>query len=247
MLGKDERPTSRCSRSTPRDWTCGRSSWATRRTVEVGDPVVAIGNPFGLDRTLTTGSCRALQRRLEAPNGFPIDDVIQTDAAINPGNSGGPLLDADGRVIGINSQIATGGGGGSVGIGFAVPIDTAKQDPAAEAEGSVARLPRRHGDRSRPWLGLDGSRRPSGGLQVTDVQRGRPGEATGIRGGDAACIGGDVIETIDGRPVSSLTDLLSEVDRHEPGDSVTLSVLRNGTRGDVTVLLAERPATLAAG
>ena len=104
----------------------------------VGDPVVAIGNPFGLQRTVTTGIVSALQRQVDAPSGFPINDVIQTDAAINPGNSGGPLLDANGRVIGINSQIATGGGQGSVGIGFAVPINTVKDLlPKLEAGQSV--------------------------------------------------------------------------------------------------------------
>src|SRR3954452_2944405 len=98
------------------------------KSVQVGDPTIAIGNPFGLDRTLTTGGVSALQRKITAPNGFTINNVIQTDAAINPGNSGGPLLDAAGRVIGINSQIETGGGGnGNVGIGFAIPIDTVKQ------------------------------------------------------------------------------------------------------------------------
>src|SRR5215207_6861273 len=96
------------------------------KRVEVGDPVVAIGNPFGFQRTVTTGIVSAKQREIEAPNGFPIRNVIQTDASINPGNSGGPLLDADGRVIGITSQIATGGGQGSVGIGFAVPVNLAK-------------------------------------------------------------------------------------------------------------------------
>src|SRR3954468_11360239 len=100
------------------------------KDVQVGDPTIAIGNPFGLDRTLTTGVVSALQREIRAPNGFTIRDVIQTDAAINPGNSGGPLLDATGKVIGINSQIATGGSGsnGNVGIGFAVPIDTARKE-----------------------------------------------------------------------------------------------------------------------
>jgi S1-C subfamily serine protease len=98
-------------------------------SVRVGDPTLAIGNPFGLDRTLTSGIVSALQRQIQAPNGFAIDNVIQTDAPINPGNSGGPLLDAAGRVIGINSQIATaqGSGSGSIGIGFAVPINTAKR------------------------------------------------------------------------------------------------------------------------
>ena len=114
--------------------TLGDSSKA-----QVGDPVLAIGNPFGLDRTLTTGVVSALQRQITAPNGFTISNVIQTDAPINPGNSGGPLLDASGRVIGINSQIETGGSGdGSVGIGFAVPINTAKTElPQLEKGGTV--------------------------------------------------------------------------------------------------------------
>src|ERR1700730_5649235 len=108
--------------------------------VQVGDPVLAIGNPFDLERTLTTGVISALQRHIQAPNGFTIDNVLQTDAPINPGNSGGPLLDASGRVIGINSQIETGGtGGGSVGIGFAVPIDTAKSEIAQLEKGGTVR------------------------------------------------------------------------------------------------------------
>src|ERR671929_1282700 len=109
--------------------------------VRVGDSVVAIGNPFGYDRTVTSGIVSALQRQITAPDGFSIDDVIQTDAPINPGNSGGPLIDARGRVIGINSQIATGGGGsdGSVGIGFAIPSNTAAREiPQLERSGHVA-------------------------------------------------------------------------------------------------------------
>src|SRR3977135_1286297 len=115
--------------------TLGSSSGA-----QVGDPVLAIGNPFDLERTLTTGVISALQRQISAPNGFTIDNVLQTDAPINPGNSGGPLLDASGRVIGINSQIETGGsGGGSVGIGFAVPIDTAKAELSQLEKGGTVR------------------------------------------------------------------------------------------------------------
>ena len=117
-------------------------------TVRVGDPTVAIGNPFGLERTLTTGVVSALQRRITAPSGFAIEDVIQTDAALNPGNSGGPLLDATGRVIGVNSQIATGeGSSGSVGIGFAVPASTVRRVlPELETAGRVR----------RPFLGVRG-------------------------------------------------------------------------------------------
>ena len=114
--------------------------------VRVGDPTLAIGNPFGLDRTLTSGIVSALQRQIQGPNGFSIDNVIQTDAPINPGNSGGPLLDAAGRVIGINSQIETGGGdsgNGSVGIGFAVPIDTAKEFLPSLERGTQTALGRR--------------------------------------------------------------------------------------------------------
>ena len=120
-------PTSRCWRSNPKAADLHPLTLGDSTTVRVGDPTVAIGNPFGLDRTLTTGIVSALQRQIQAPSGFTIDNVIQTDAAINPGNSGGPLLDATGRVIGINSQIATGERrSGSVGIGFAIPINTAK-------------------------------------------------------------------------------------------------------------------------
>src|SRR4051812_39693473 len=117
--------------------------------VEVGDPVVAIGNPFGLDSTVTSGIVSALQRQIEAPNGFSISHVIQTDAAINPGNSGGPLIDSEGRVIGINSQIETGGGssGGNVGIGFSIPINTARE---------VATQIEENGKVEHAYLGIEG-------------------------------------------------------------------------------------------
>ena len=152
---------------------------------QVGDPVVAIGNPFGLQRTVTTGIVSALQRQIDAPNGFPISDVIQTDASINPGNSGGPLLDAQGRVIGINSQIATGGGQGSVGIGFAVPIDTAKDllPQLRAGRGDPARLPRR-----ARWRDVDQTvaRRldlpVDEGALIESVENGGPADKAGLRG-----------------------------------------------------------------
>ena len=124
--------------------------------MEVGDPVVAIGNPFGLDRTVTSGIVSALQRQIQAPNGFSISNVIQTDAAINPGNSGGPLINAAGEVIGINSQIATGGGGnGNVGIGFAIPIDTVRAEihQLEDQRRSRTRLPRHQRRHDHPRTG----------------------------------------------------------------------------------------------
>src|SRR5207237_323515 len=125
VLGKDTSSDLALLKINPDGLDLHPLSLGSSKDVHVGDPTIAIGNPFGLDRTLTTGVVSALQREIKAPNNFTIDHVIQTDAAINPGNSGGPLLDALGRVIGITSQIATGGGGnGNVGIGFAVPINT---------------------------------------------------------------------------------------------------------------------------
>ena len=152
----------------------------------MGDPVLAIGNPFDLERTLTAGIVSALQREITAPNGFTITHVIQTDAPINPGNSGGPLLDAAGRVIGINSQIYTGSsGGGSIGIGFAVPINTAKSEIAQLEKGGTV---------SGAYIGLtsltiDGSLSAlnlpvKSGALVQSVQKGTPAEKAGIRGGN---------------------------------------------------------------
>jgi S1-C subfamily serine protease len=129
VLGKDESTDLALLKVDPAGLKLTPLTLGSSKGVQVGDPAIAIGNPFGLERTLTTGVISAVQRTIQAPNNFQIDDVLQTDAPINPGNSGGPLIDATGKVIGINSQIATGGSGsqGSVGIGFAVPIDTAKQ------------------------------------------------------------------------------------------------------------------------
>jgi S1-C subfamily serine protease len=201
-------------------------------SVQVGDPTVAIGNPLGLERTLTTGVVSALQRRLTAPNGFTIDNVIQTDAALNPGNSGGPLLDAKGRVIGINSQIATGGdgsSGGSVGIGFAVPVNTAKHViPQLEESGHVARA----------YLGVEGGS-AEGGVLVERVQPGSPAAAAGVR--DA-----DLLSRLDGRPVRSMDDVSSILARHAPGDVVSLEVRSGGRPRGLQARLADRPAALPA-
>ena len=216
-------------------------------TVRVGDPTVAIGNPFGLERTLTTGVVSALQRRITAPSGFAIEDVIQTDAAINPGNSGGPLLDATGRVIGVNSQIATGdGSSGSVGIGFAVPAATVRRVlPELESVGRVR----------RPFLGIRG-RAVKGGVLVEAVPPGTPAARAGLRGGDrealderdgsVVVLGGDVLTRIDGRPVADMDDVHSVLGKHRPGQKVALELERDGKKVTVAAELGERPGTAAA-
>ena len=225
------------------------------KDVHVGDPAIAIGNPFGLSRTLTTGVISAKQRQIQAPNGFRIDNVLQTDAPINPGNSGGPLLDATGRVIGINSQIETGGSGnGNVGIGFAVPIDTARKVlPQLKENGRV----------ERAWLGvssltIDRSLRAldlpvDHGALVQSVQRGSPADKAKIKGGDIEAqlsngtpvqIGGDIITKVDGKDVATSDDLATAVENHKPGDQVTLEVLSGKSKRDVKVTLGKRPASL---
>jgi S1-C subfamily serine protease len=225
--------------------------------VQVGDPVLAIGNPFDLQRTLTTGVISALQRHLEAPNGFTIDNVLQTDAPINPGNSGGPLLDGAGRVIGINSQIETGGSsGGNIGIGFAVPINTAKAEisnleKGGTIKGAYLGLVSRTIDASLAPLNLP----VKNGALVLSVQKGSPAAKAGIRGGVAAsseggevAVGGDIIKSIDGKQVSSSEDLAGDIGSRKPGETVSVGLLRaNGHGGweakTVQVTLGSRPSS----
>src|SRR6187200_359053 len=183
--------------------------------LEVGDPVVAIGNPFGLDRTVTSGIVSALQRQIEAPNGFSISHVIQTDAAINPGNSGGPLIDAEGRVVGINAQIATGGGSnGNVGIGFAIPIDTVRQNleqlkATGEVEHAFIGI---RGGTVTPELAKVLNLPVKEGVIVQSVVKDGPADKAGIEaGGTTATIngeevrlGGDIITEVDGKKIANM-------------------------------------------
>jgi len=223
----------------------------TSRGVQVGDPTIAIGNPFGLERTLTTGVVSAMRRTIQAPDGFEIDGVIQTDAAINPGNSGGPLLDAAGRVIGINSQIETGGsGGGNVGIGFAIPIDTAKRLlPELEKNGRV----------DRGFLGVDSLTIDSSlsdlnlpvdrGVLVQTVTPKSPAAKAGINGGNIVAqldgnqirLGGDIITAVDGRSIRTSDDLAQAIATKKEGDKVTIDAMRDGKKRTMTVTLAARP------
>jgi S1-C subfamily serine protease len=215
---------------------------------QVGDPVVAIGNPFGLQRTVTTGIVSALQRQVDAPSGFPISGVIQTDASINPGNSGGPLLNARGEVIGINSQIATGGGQGSVGIGFAVPINVAKNELPQLREGKEIK---------RAYLGVVMGDLNSTiakqlgvpveeGAVVTDVTSGSPADKADLEAGDQTTgKGADVIVAIDGKKVTGADDVVQAVSEKSPGDTVSVEFYRGKDKQTETVKLGERPADLA--
>jgi S1-C subfamily serine protease len=219
--------------------------------VQVGDPVVAIGNPFALDRTVTTGIVSALQRQIQAPNGFSISNVIQTDAAINPGNSGGPLIDGAGQVIGINSQIES-QSGGNEGVGFAVPIKTAA-DVVSQLESG--------GEVHRAYLGITGgditpdiaqalNLPVDQGVLVEQVLGGGPADDAGIKGatgqatiaGLTVPIGGDIITKVDGKQISGMNDVISAVNDRKPGDDLPLTVWSNGQQKDVTVKLGDRPA-----
>ena len=214
--------------------------------LEVGQKVLAIGNPFGLDRTLTTGVISGLERPIRAQNNQPIEGAIQTDASINPGNSGGPLLDSHGRMIGINSQILS-PSGASAGVGFAIPVNIAKRIvPELVRNGSVTRP--KLGISSRDVAALVGQVRlpVSYGVLVTDIQPGSAASNAGLRGvtetenGDVDL--GDIIVAIDGQKISDYDDLYRELNKHQVGDSIDVEVVRNGRRVTVPVRLTTPPA-----
>ena len=203
--------------------------------VNVGDVAIAIGFPLGLDRTVTSGIVSGIGRQIEAPNGFSIDKVIQTDAPINPGNSGGPLLDARGRVVGVNSQIATAGSQGNVGIGFAVPSDTVRDVvPKLSMGKSIA----------RPYLGV--STQPpadgSAGAQVAEVRPGGPASTSGLEGpAFVGGSGGDVIVAVDGKRIAAPEDVSTAIAGKTPGDQIEVEVRRSGDLKKVPVTLGKRP------
>ena len=259
VVGKDPSNDLAVLRIHPEGVTLHPLTLGDSSAVTVGDPVYAIGNPFDLERTLTTGVISALQRQITAPNGFTINNVLQTDAPINPGNSGGPLLDTAGRVIGINSQIETGGsGGGSVGIGFAVPINTAKGEITQLEKGGTVR---------GAYLGLtsltiDGSLSALNlpvqqGALVQTVQKGTAAAKAGIRGGTIStsvengqvAVGGDIIEAVDGKAITSSEDLANEIGAHKPGQTITIKLRRGTGKGaykqmSVQVTLGSRPNSI---
>ncbi len=204
--------------------------------LQVGQKVFAIGNPFGLDQTLTTGIVSALGREIKSVTGRIISDVIQTDAAINPGNSGGPLLDSAGRLIGVNTAIYSPSGGSS-GIGFAVPVH--------EVNNVVPQVIR-HGRLIRPGLGISIAPRKLAeefelpGVLVLNVQPGSTAAKAGLRGTRqvrGGLILGDSILTVNGKPVHNYNELRDAFEQYQVGDSVTLTVLRDGVEQELIVIL----------
>ena len=196
--------------------------------VNVGDPTSAIGNPFGLSRTLTTGVVSALQRQIQAPDGFSINDVIQTDAALNPGNSGGPLFDATGKVIGVNSQIETSSGSsssGNTGIGFAIPSNTVR---------SVVAQLKATGSAKHAYLGVSTNDASGGGAAIT-VSADGPADKAGLRSGDT-------ILALGSTKIEDAAALGAAVDAYRPGEVVEATVRRDGDTKTIRVELGSRPS-----
>ena len=217
--------------------------------VGVGDGVVAIGSPFGLEGTVTSGIVSAVHRQMTAPNNFTINDSIQTDAAINHGNSGGPLLDEQGRVIGVNAQIES-DSGGSDGVGFAVPSNTVR---------SIASQLLESGEVAHAYLGIRMVTIPAGvaeqldlatGVEVTEVRSSTPAAEARLKAstgtttvnGQEYPTGGDVIVSFDGAKISSAEELQSAVDAKRPGDAVSITLVRDGKRRTIRVTLDTRPS-----
>jgi S1-C subfamily serine protease len=216
--------------------------------VRVGEPVIAIGSPFGLRGTVTAGIVSGLGREIQSPNGFTIDEVVQTDAAINPGNSGGPLIDERGRVIGVNAQIASNGNQSNSGVGFAIPIDTAKDVlPELRTSGEV----------KRAYLGVSSAEVDSQiardlklptarGALVQSVVRGGPADDAGLRGGrrqtsSGLQAGGDLIVKVGDQEISDPGQLADAIGKLKPGEKVRVEYFRGDQRRSAQVKLAERP------
>ena len=213
---------------------------ADSSAVDVGDSVLAMGSPFGLEGTITSGIVSALHREMTAPNNFTILDTIQTDAAINHGNSGGPLLDYKGRVIGVNAQIES-DSGGSDGVGFAIPSNTVR---------SIVRQLISTGEVEHAYLGVKMAPVPvNGGVPITEIVPDGPADDAGLRAstgtelvdGQEVPTGGDIIVEFDGQDVTLPTALQSAVDARRPGETVSVVVLRNGERRTIEVTLGVRP------
>jgi putative serine protease PepD len=225
-------------------------SMGDSRNLKIGQKVLAIGNPFGLQRTLTTGIISSLGRTIRSAAGTLIEDVIQTDAAINPGNSGGPLLNSDGEIIGINSAIIS-PSGGNVGIGFAIPVNTAKRVvPELLTKGYV----------TYPWIGATiqslipeiakyRKLKIERGAMVAEVVKGGPADKAGLKGGNQrvqvgnmiVLVGGDIVVKADQHDFKTNDELIRYIREKKPRDTILLKIYRNGSFVDMKVTLGERP------
>ena len=220
------------------------------KNLRIGQKVLAIGNPFGLERTLTTGIISSLGRTIRSEAGTLMEDIIQTDAAINPGNSGGPLLNSEGEIIGINSAIIS-PTGGSVGIGFAIPVNTAKRIyPELISKGYV----------TYPWIGATIQSlipevakylklKVERGAMIAEVVKGGPADKAGLKGGNqrvqvgnvVVVVGGDIVVNADRQEVKTNDELIRYIREKKPGETLLLRVLRKGKPEDIRVTLGEKP------
>jgi len=256
ILGADPNADVALLKIEPKGLTLRPMPLGSSNSVEVGEPVAAIGSPFGERQSLSVGVVSAVDRSIDSLTSFSISGAIQTDAAINPGNSGGPLVDADGRVVGINQQIKTTSGGGE-GVGFAVPIDAVKR--------SLDML-RDSGEAHYAYLGVSSvqvypqlvDRFHLGvgkGAWVQEVNSGGPAQKAGIKGGGSEQTfqaqsfrtGGDVITKVAGKPVQDSAQLADVISQFKPGDTVALEIHRGGDTREIRVKLGERPLSRVAG
>ena len=257
IVGQDPNADVALLKIDPKGLTLRPLPLGSSADVATGSPVAAIGSPFGERQSLSVGVVSAVDRDIQSLNGeFAIPGAIQTDAAINPGNSGGPLVDAGGKVIGINQQIKTNSGGGE-GVGFAVPVDIVKRSLGALRE---------TGDARYAYLGVGSvplypqlverfELPVEEGAWVQDVQPGSPAERAGIRGGrgevrfqvQSYAQGGDIITRIEGKPIADANDLSAAVAQFQPGQEVTLELHRGGDTEEIAVELGERPLSAPGG
>lgn len=252
LVGSDPENDLAVIKFDPKGKSLTTLSFGNSQNLRVGQKVLAIGNPFALDRTMTTGIISALGRPLRTDKGLVIREMIQTDASINPGNSGGPLLNSKGQIIGINTMIFS-PSGGSVGIGFAVPVETARRVvPDLIQFGQV----------QRGWIDLvpiqifnqlaSYARLPvDQGLLISRLYDGGNAQKAGLKGGDSKqgirygrsiiYLGGDILVSIDGMPVATLADLYSALESTKPGQRVKVGYLRGQNRAEVEIVLSKRP------
>ncbi len=231
LQGKDDATDIAVLKVDPSGLTLHPLQLGSSAALKVGDELAAIGSPFGYASSLSTGIVSGLDRTIEAPNGFTVAHAIQTDAALNPGNSGGPILDAQGRVVGVADQIATGGTEQSAGVGFAVPIDLVADEIDQLAAGRTV---------AHAYLGVStGDTTGTSGAAVGDVVQGGPAATAGLRAGD-------VVTAIDGKPIEGSADLVAAIAAKSPGDSIVLTVRRGSGTETITATLGTQPAQRSA-